>query len=119
VGDAGRQVQHVAGLEDVLHLVLEAGEDGDLGALVEARVRRVLQAPASNFLMVTGQQHVRHPPPFVFFGPRVVRAIQQTRDKGILFCRLGVVQHPRQLPDDGIQQSHRRDFASREDEIPN
>jgi hypothetical protein len=54
----------------------------------------------------------------MLLGPRVVRAIQQARHKRILLARLGVVQHSRQLPDDGVEQRHRRDFASRENEIP-
>ena len=47
-----------------------------------------------------------------------MRTIQQARNKRILCCRIGIIQNARQLSDDGIQQSHRRDFTARKHKFP-
>lgn len=77
-----------------------------------------LPAPASDPLMISGQQHVGYAEPLYALWSRILGKVQQRIDKRVVSGRVFISQYARNKPDDGIQQDEGRQLSSRQDVIP-
>src|SRR5690606_158523 len=83
-----------------------------ISATLCSSAQSLLQSPAPDMFVVAAKQHLRNIFTRIRNRSRVVRAIEQTVSKGILYCRIRMAQRAKQKSYYGIHQHHDRQLAA-------